>query len=59
MPINRIREQRVSAHLLIYSFIFKLPLGFGLHFEFLLELMLGLELGLVFGIGLGLGQYRT
>ena len=34
-PINRIREQRVSAHLLVYSFLFfKLSLGFGLQIGF-------------------------
>ena len=56
MPIKRIREQRVSAHLLIYSFwFFKLLLGFGLDFEFGLGLTLGLDLGLEFGLGLGLG----
>ena len=55
-PIKRIREQRVSAHLFIYSFLlFKLLLGFGLDFEFGLGLTLGLDLGLEFGLGLGLG----
>ena len=55
-PIKRIREQRVSTHLLIYSVLFfKLSLGFGLDFEFGLGLMLGLDLGLEFGLGLGLG----
>ena len=55
MPIKRIREQRVSAHLLIYSFLFfKLSLGFGLDFEVGLGLTLGLDLGLEFGLGLGL-----
>ena len=45
-PTKRIKEQRVSAHLLIYSILFfKLSLGFGLDFEFGLELTLGLELG--------------
>ena len=35
MPIKRIREQKVSAYLLIYSFLFiELTLGFGLDFEF-------------------------
>ena len=38
-PIKRIREQRVSAHLLIYSFLFiTLTLRFGLDFEFGLRL---------------------
>ena len=55
MPIKRIREQRVSAYLLIYSFFFKLLLEFGLDFEFGLGLTLGLDLGLEFGLGLGLG----
>ena len=51
-PIKRIKNQRGSAHLLLYSFLFfKLSLGFGLDFEF----GLGLELGLEFGLGLGLG----
>ena len=45
-PIERIREQRVSAHLL---FFFKLSLGFGS------GLMLGLELEFGLGLGLGLG----
>ena len=55
-PIKRIREERVSAHLLIYSFLlFKLSLRFGLDFEFMLGLMLWLDLGLEFGLGLGLG----
>ena len=55
-PIKRIREQRVSAHSLIYSFLFsKLSLGFGLDFEFGLGLTLGLDLALEFGLGLGLG----
>ena len=50
-PIKRIREQRVRAHLLIYSFsFFKLSLGFGLDFEFGLELTLGLDVGLEFGL---------
>ena len=49
-PIKKIREQRVSAYLLIYSFVFfKSTLGFGLDFEFGLEFTLGL------GLGLGLG----
>ena len=55
---KKIREQRVSAHLLIYPFLFsKLSLGFGLDFEFGLGLMLGLYLGLELGLGpeLGLG----
>ena len=35
MPIKRIREQKVNAHLLIYSFLFiELTLRFGLDFEF-------------------------
>ena len=43
-PIKRIREQRVSAYLLIYSFLFfKLSLGFGLDFEFGFGLTLGLD----------------
>ena len=55
-PLKRIREQRVSAHLLIYSFLFfELLSGFGLDFEFGLGLMLALDLGLEFGFGLGLG----
>ena len=55
-PIKRIREQRASTHLLIYSFLFfKLSLGFRLDFEFGLGLTLGLDLGLEFGLGLGLG----
>ena len=34
-PVKRIREQKVSTHLLIYTFsFFKLSLGFGLDFEF-------------------------
>ena len=46
MPIKRIREQRLSAYLLIYSFVFfKLSLGFGFGFELGLGLMLGLEFG--------------
>ena len=50
MPIKRLREQRVSAHLIIYSFLFfKLSLGFGLGFEFGKELTLGLDLVLEFG----------
>ena len=54
--IQKIREQKVSAHLLIYSFLFfKLSLGFGLDFEFGLGLTLGLDLGLEFGLDLGLG----
>ena len=54
--IKRIREQRVSAHLLFYFFLFfKLWLGFGLDFEFGLALMLGLDIGLEFGLGLGSG----
>ena len=56
MPIKRIREQRVSTYLLIYSFLFfKLSLGFELDFEFGLRLTLGLDLGLEFGLGLGWG----
>ena len=55
MPIKRIREQRVSAHLFIYSFLFfNLSLGFGLDFEFGLGLTLGLEFGLGLGLWLGL-----
>ena len=55
-PIKRIRKERVSAHLFMYSFlIFKLTLGFGLDFEFGLGLMLGLVFGLDLGLGLGLG----
>ena len=55
-PIKRIKEQRVSAHLLLYSFLFfQLSLGFRLNFDFGLRLMLGLDLGLEFGLGLGLG----
>ena len=39
--IKRIREQRVSTYLLIYSFLFfKLMLEFGLNFEFKLGLTL-------------------
>ena len=54
-PIKRIREQRMGAHLLIYSFLlFQLSLGFGLDFEFGLGLTLGLELGLGLGLGLDL-----
>ena len=45
--IKIIREQRVSAPLLIFVF-FKLTLGFGLDFEF------GLGLEFWFGLGLGL-----
>ena len=53
-PIKRKREQRVSTHLLIHSFIcFKLTLGFDLQFG--LGLTLELELGLEFRLGLGLG----
>ena len=52
-PIKRIREQRVSAHLLFL--FFKLLLGFGLDFEFGFGLTLGLDLRLEFGLGLGLG----
>ena len=44
MPMKRIREQKVSAHLLF--FFFKLSIWFGLDFEFRLRLMLGLEFGL-------------
>ena len=52
--VERIREERVSIQLLIYSFLFfKLSLGFGLDFEF--RLGLTLELGLEFGLGLELG----
>ena len=55
-PIKRIRELRVSGHLLIYSFLFfKLSLGFGLDFEFGLGLTLGLDVGLEFWLDLGLG----
>ena len=36
-PLRRIREQKVSAHLLVYSFMF---------FKLLLRLELGLGLGL-------------
>ena len=51
---KRIREQRVSAHLLIYSFLFfKFTVGFGLDFELGLDLALGLDLGIEFGLGLG------
>ena len=51
-PVKRIRQQKVSAHLLIYSvLILKLSLEFGLDFEF----GLGSDLGLEFGFGLGLG----
>ena len=54
-PINRKKEQTVSAHFLIYSFLFfKLSLRFRLDFAFGLGVMLGLELGLDFGFGLGL-----
>ena len=45
-PIKRIREQRVSAYLLIYRYsflFFKLSLGFGLDFEFGFGLTLGLD----------------
>ena len=51
------REQRVSAHLLIYFFLFKLLLGFGIDFDVGLGLLFELELGLKFGLGswLGLG----
>ena len=55
MPIKKITEQRVRAHLLIFFLRQKLSLGFGLEFEFGLGLTLGLELGLEFGLGLGLG----
>ena len=45
--MKRIREQKVSAHLLIYSFLFfKLSIWFGLDFEFRLRLTLELEFGL-------------
>ena len=38
MPIKSIEEQRVTARLLIYSFLFfKLSLGLGLYFEFRLR----------------------
>ena len=38
-PIKKVREQRVSTHLLIYSFLFfKLLLGFGLGLTLELEL---------------------
>ena len=52
---ERLREQRVSTHLLIYSLFFKLSYGFGLDFELGLELTLGLELRLEFGLGLQSG----
>ena len=46
----------MSAHLLIYSFLFfKLLLAFGLDFELGLGLMLGLE----FGLGLGIGGHKS
>ena len=55
MPIKRTRELKVSAHLLIYSFLFfKLLLGFGLDFKFGLGLRLGLDLEVEFELGLGL-----
>ena len=44
MPINRIKEQKVSTYLPFLHF--KLLLGFGLNFEVGLELMLGIDLGL-------------
>ena len=53
--MQRTREQRLSAHLLIYSSLFfklSLPLGFGRDFEFGLGLTLVLELWLEFGLGL-------
>ena len=54
-PIKRIKEQRTSAHLFIYSFLFfKLLLEFGLNFEFGSGLTLGLEFGLDLDLGLGL-----
>ena len=53
-PIKRIREERVKARLLIYSFLlFRLTLGFGLDYEYGLGLTLGLELGFELGLGLG------
>ena len=55
MPIKRIREKRVSAHLRHSFLFFKLSLEFGLDFEFGLGLTLLLELGLEFWLGLGLG----
>ena len=52
-PIRRIREQKVSAHMFVYSFLFfKLSLGFGLDFEFGLGVELRLDLGLEFGLDL-------
>ena len=55
-PIKRIRDQRVSTQLLIYSFLFfKLTLEFGLDFKFGLGLTLGLEFGLGLGLRLELG----
>ena len=40
---KKMTEQRLNAHLLLYSFLFfKLLLGFGLDFEFGLGLTLGL-----------------
>ena len=55
--VEGIREERVSTHLLIYSFLFfKLSLEvFWLDFELRLGLTLELELGLEFGLGLELG----
>ena len=53
-PIKRIREERVNARLLIYSFLlFKLTIGFRLDYEYGLGLTLGLELGFELGLGLG------
>ena len=52
MPVEKIREQRVSVHLLFL--FFELSLGFRLNFESGLELTLRLELGLEFELGLGL-----
>ena len=50
IPIKRIIEQKMSTHLLTYSFLFiKLTLGFGLDFELGLGLTLALDLELEFG----------
>ena len=50
------RAKTISAHLLIYSFLFfALSLEFGLDLEVGLKLTLGLELGLELELGLRLG----
>ena len=55
-PIKRIRKQRVSTHMLIYSSLFfKLFLGYWLDFECGLGLTLGVDFGLGLSRSTGLG----